>query len=160
MGFKPWPTSVTIQTRIGRKSYKNINGPVCAMGWAFKEFKVSRLIRKEQDERVRRFREAYLEIAQAYSPPPPPSHKFWRDQLSDATKWLLPEQFNDQEKNPQIRALVYNATWAYLGYTVNQSPETIELAMRAKDNERRAIHTKTSRKIRHRKNKRRLAATI
>ena len=38
---------------------------------------------------------------------------------------------NDSISNPNLRALLVNATWAALGYVVNQSPAAVRLARKA-----------------------------
>ena len=117
-----WPKEVEIADNIGRAYYYLVvpERPCCAIGHAAKEFIQcgNELSIEGIGKGVPEFREAYAAVAKAHR----------GIEVKRTTEFT-----NDAIEDPAIRALLYNAAWAYLGYTDGQSKEVLDLAKRAKN---------------------------
>lgn len=106
-----WPESVTVVEpgMVGARTAFYSNGaPCCALGWAKRSD-----VLDENDT----FLGAYLNCAGALI----------GDHIIRSVVYV-----NDRLLDSHQRALVYNAAMAYLGYVVNQDPEAVKLANKAK----------------------------
>lgn len=121
-----WPETVSVVNPgdVGVNSYRRVSGkPCCAVGWAVSDGAIPSYHPSGSSSlRAKLFTNAYRRVAACV----PLTAK-----IVAINSGLSVEGINDFARNKEVRALLLNATYAALGYTVGNDPKAVRLARKA-----------------------------